>query len=323
MTNRIQFREVVAWTTLIVAIILLSVSITFAQTKTVNINNENGKVHLQMTKSENGKTIKIDTTFSVSENENIDKIVDKIIGDNDGKADKDSKQNLKKTKKKIVIDYDSDKSKEDMEDLHKELEESMKSMHDDLKDMSKSLKRMHIQINDGDIKDLDFDIHASDFDDGNFSYSYSTGDSDEDINIDDEHIIIKGKEGEEPPVLEKVIEKNGDKIFVYKRSQGKGNSKGEGKSSSHDKKILPELNNLRVYPNPATSKIKIEFNVDKSSDLKIQLFDSNSKEVFSEKLKDFNGTYSKEVNLSGMAKGNYLLKISSQNKTMSLKVIVE
>ena len=150
MLNRIQTREILAWLTLAIAFILLGATIALGQTKTINVENDNGKVHLKISKTENGKTVKIDTTFEITDDADLDKIIQELSGNDDDhfsissqskskNSSSKSKGSLKK-KKHVVVDLNlSDASKEDMEDLHYNIEKSMKDLKNGLRDMSSSL----------------------------------------------------------------------------------------------------------------------------------------------------------------------------------------
>ena len=91
MKNRIKLQEFFAWVMLFLAIILLSVSVSFAQTRNVNVVNENGKVHIKIESTVNGKTTLVDTTFSLSENADIEKIINQLGGGSDSNLTVDKK----------------------------------------------------------------------------------------------------------------------------------------------------------------------------------------------------------------------------------------
>src|SRR5437868_4367668 len=60
-TRTVNPKEVVAWLVLVFAVALFSVSIAFAQDKK---KKDDGKVHINIVKDENGKKIRIDTTVA-------------------------------------------------------------------------------------------------------------------------------------------------------------------------------------------------------------------------------------------------------------------
>ena len=58
MINRIQIREILAWTVLVLAILIFGFSVSFAQSKSVEVINKNGK--------DNIKVEQIETRFTYS-----------------------------------------------------------------------------------------------------------------------------------------------------------------------------------------------------------------------------------------------------------------
>ena len=55
----------------------------------------------------------------------------------------------------------------------------------------------------------------------------------------------------------------------------------------------------------------------------IQVLDLNGKEVYSEKLDEFDGSYNKEIDIKNEAKGTLILKIKQGDKVITQKIIVE
>lgn len=87
----------------------------------------------------------------------------------------------------------------------------------------------------------------------------------------------------------------------------------------------PNLNNadIRLYPNPNQGKFKIEFNTDVKEPLDVRIFDTAGKEVFSESIKGFNGSYEKVIDLNEKSDGNYFLVILQDGKVMTEKIIIQ
>jgi hypothetical protein len=342
MLNKIKIREIIAWMTLAIAFILFSVTIAFAQNKTVNVNNDNGKVHIKISKTENGKTVNIDTTFDATDDMNLDKIVSELSGNDDdnetginndhGKShvrvySDNSGKNKKKSNFKIDVPEMTDAEKEK---LHKDIEKAMKGLDKNLEQMKESLQNMHIDFNGFDNHDFhfNFDMDSDNFNNcmkKGYSYSYSIdGDSEADSLNDDEHVIIVGKGTENPPVLEKTITtKKGNKVFIYKRSGTPDKSKSSKISTEEKKKeTIPGLSDLAYFPNPTDGKFTLTFEYEKTSDITVKVLDNNSREVFSDKLKNFSGEYSKEIDLSGKSKGSYIIKIIAGEKSITKKIVL-
>ena len=328
MINRIQLRETISWITLAIAVILLTVSFTFAQTRSVDVNNTNGKVHIKIKSTENGKTVNIDTTFTASDDADIQEIIDRLAGDGDQHVyiksfkDKDSNDNKNMKHKKIIIDTDKHLSEKDRQKLHENIEESMKDMKKDLEKMEESLQSMHIHINGDKGDDFNFDFDFPDIDIKGMkgqAYSYSFSDDGELDSLDDQdHVIVMGDKDEEAPVLEKTITtKNGHKVFIYKRSENKNSDK---ENADFD---LPGINNIKYFPNPTKGRLTVSFDTKEKRNLTVTVSDENGKEVFNEKLKDFEGIYSHEIDLSTKGSGSYFLKITDGNLSTTRKIIVE
>lgn len=344
MYNRIQIREILAWMALSISIILFSVTVVFAQTKTINVENENGKVHIKISKTENGQVIKIDTSFIVTDDMNVDEIIESLEDSDPSKTNihkkiikhKGGDQSL--NKKHITVDLNfPEMSQAEKDKLHENWEESMKDMRKGIEKMRESLKSMHIQIDsDSDDKgDFHFNFNLPDEDseksndcDGySYTYKYSHDkDSEMDSLKDEDHIVIMGDKDEKPPVLEKIISsKNGKQIFVYKRADS---SKESGKKNiSQDQEIKKtnktDIRDLQYYPNPTGGKFKLTFHTDLRGEIKIQVVDENGKEVYSEMISNFEGDYSKEIDLGNKSKGNYFLKILQNGKSLTKKIVLD
>ncbi|HRG69909.1 MAG TPA: T9SS type A sorting domain-containing protein, partial [Saprospiraceae bacterium] len=79
---------------------------------------------------------------------------------------------------------------------------------------------------------------------------------------------------------------------------------------------------LTSSPNPSNGQMKINFSGLKVPTV-IQVLDLNGKEVYSEKLDEFDGSYNKEIDIKNEAKGTLILKIKQGDKVITQKIIVE
>ena len=166
MYNRIQIREILAWITLAIAMLLSSVTIVFAQTKTINVENEDGKVHIKISKTENGQETKIDTSFNVTDDMNVDEIIESL--EDRGPSTRNSHKKIIKhkngdqslNKKQITIDLNfPEMTQADKDKLHESWEESMKEMRKGIEKSIKTLKNMHIHIDSNSDEKDDFQFH--------------------------------------------------------------------------------------------------------------------------------------------------------------------
>jgi len=98
--------------------------------------------------------------------------------------------------------------------------------------------------------------------------------------------------------------------------------KNKGVNSEVDKYTLkPE--NLVFTPNPNNGKFKLEFNLPEKGKTSIKIFDTNAKEVYNESLGNFDGNYSKDIDISKYGKGTYFLQISQGKKMISKKMVIQ
>jgi hypothetical protein len=324
--------EIVAWI-LVFAIALFSVSLAIAQDKR---KKDDGKIHINIVKEYNGKKVKIDTTVAekdlpalkeyLKEND-IDfdfsnhgrKMMIKRGGDND-----------------IVVNLDEHDlmNKEDKEKFRKE----MKKLHEDPGKIKEEMKDIHIEMLGDDDGNYNFNMTVpprlpNDPD----AFSYSFGDGDEDGSMilrnhsfnffdneipdslqDEEHVVVLGRKGEERPEFEKEITgNNGEKIWVYKRKLPPSAELTKRKGDGLD------VSRLKVYPNPSDGKFSISFKSVTKGDVKVSVTDGNGKEVFTQSLKDFEGEYFQQIDISDKGKGAFYIKITSGDDIISKKVLVE
>lgn len=80
--------------------------------------------------------------------------------------------------------------------------------------------------------------------------------------------------------------------------------------------------NLTVSPNPNNGKFQLRFEVKNRAPLNIDILTASGQKVFTESTPNFNGIYSKEINIGKPSSAYYLLKIEHNKKTYTQKVII-
>jgi len=80
---------------------------------------------------------------------------------------------------------------------------------------------------------------------------------------------------------------------------------------------------LKVYPNPNRGEFTIEINLANGQDMELKIVNMLGEEVYFEKLKQFKGTYLKQIDLSTYSTGVYNLQLSSSEGIINKKLIVE
>ena len=83
------------------------------------------------------------------------------------------------------------------------------------------------------------------------------------------------------------------------------------------------IEGLKIYPNPTSEMITIEFSQEEKIKTSISIMDLNGKVVFKENLGKFTGTYTKNVDLKPFGTGTYLINIKKGKDVTSHKVVVK
>ncbi len=134
------------------------------------------------------------------------------------------------------------------------------------------------------------------------------------------------KDGEKKVII---IRKNADggnsdneikEIEIIRKNDGE-QTIIETKSQKSDKQSL-NVEYLTSSPNPSNGQMKIRFS-GLAVPTTIQVLDLNGKEIYTEKLNDFDGNYNKDIDIKNEARGTMILKIIQGDKIMTHKIIVE
>ncbi len=88
-----------------------------------------------------------------------------------------------------------------------------------------------------------------------------------------------------------------------------------------EEKGLVEFLNSKLYPNPVTDKVTLEFDINIPSDLYLSIFDINGRALHFKKIL-VEEHYAEEFNFSRVHAGIYFIKVSSLNSAIIHKVVV-
>ncbi|MBK6984736.1 MAG: T9SS type A sorting domain-containing protein [Bacteroidetes bacterium] len=83
------------------------------------------------------------------------------------------------------------------------------------------------------------------------------------------------------------------------------------------------LSNMAIYPNPTSSSINFIFNLKTSQQIVIELTDMNGKLIRSKNMGKIDGDARQLMDLSGIAKGSYIVNVIGEYKTETKKIILE
>lgn len=80
---------------------------------------------------------------------------------------------------------------------------------------------------------------------------------------------------------------------------------------------------LKVYPNPTSGKFTISFEQVKSSEIRIALISMSGHVVYQDVIKSANSSVSTDVNIAGLSKGIYLLRIYGDFDSIYRQIILK
>lgn len=83
------------------------------------------------------------------------------------------------------------------------------------------------------------------------------------------------------------------------------------------------LNGLTVFPNPSSEKITVSISIKTQQAVSLNVFDINGKLIRTKELGVIQGESKQIMDLTGVAKGNYILKIIGEAGTETRKIVVE
>lgn len=287
------------------------------------------RIKLELDKD--GDMVKIDTSFELSELEDVKKYLQTIDPDTRIFESSESGDDL-------VMKIKTDRANFELDG--KEWEE----FDQELKEMDELLKEMKIEVSKNCQK-ICSDSIMGDRKEHNCAMVFFDGDDFEKsmINSDErgEQIIImkRGemsdkKDGEEKTIiLEQEAEvgtntveiKSGDRVIIIKEIKSVDDENETGKIGGDIDAVSPELaiSEFNFYPNPGNGKFTVAFELETKDPLTLSVFDITGKKVFSETIKKFNGKYSNRIDISEKGKGTYLLQIEQKGKIFSKKFMIE
>lgn len=87
---------------------------------------------------------------------------------------------------------------------------------------------------------------------------------------------------------------------------------------------IPEVETLRLFPNPAQTNLRLELNLVARADLQLQLFNALGQVVYQEALtSNALGLQTKDIDVSKLPAGVYQLQLRAGERTATYKVVVE
>jgi hypothetical protein len=86
--------------------------------------------------------------------------------------------------------------------------------------------------------------------------------------------------------------------------------------------VQNEGSHFIIYPNPSNGVFTVVFTSTEITKYKVELYNAAGQIVYFEELKDFNGTYTKDFDVTSYGRGEYFLRIKDSKKNQMEKVII-
>ena len=87
-----------------------------------------------------------------------------------------------------------------------------------------------------------------------------------------------------------------------------------------EERIFEQLN---VYPNPVSNKLSVTFEITNPQNITIELHAMKGERIFSDLTSNFSGSFEKSFDVSNLAKGIYILRITGDQGISTRKIVVE
>lgn len=107
---------------------------------------------------------------------------------------------------------------------------------------------------------------------------------------------------------------------VFAATYGRGIFSGLFTGTTLSNEDFAASKGIKMYPNPTNGQLNIAIN-NYSGKLSVQVFDLNGRQVYNQDVNDFNAQSA--INMSGLQKGVYVVKVNGENLDYNQKVILE
>lgn len=87
--------------------------------------------------------------------------------------------------------------------------------------------------------------------------------------------------------------------------------------------INADLNSLNIFPNPSRGVVNFTMNLTSAQSINLKIYNELGQVLSSTDYGKLSGNVSKELNLSGLSKGVYILKVTGQNGSVYKKVVLQ
>lgn len=125
----------------------------------------------------------------------------------------------------------------------------------------------------------------------------------------------------------KQVNEDGDpskvRVIIHKFVTDEVNTSSPKQSKVEEMPTALNLTTLNLAPNPNKGQFTMSFSLPETGNTEIIITDILGHQVYSESLNNFTGEYSKSLDLSSKARGEYLLKITQNGKSATANIVLE
>jgi len=144
-----------------------------------------------------------------------------------------------------------------------------------------------------------------------------------DIEVD---VKVKGLQEdleEEMEAVEKEIRQTRIVIRMENLSAGKAAELSEETGEQIEANNTLAIEDFHFSPNPNKGQFKLSFHLPEKGKTTVRIFDAQNKPVYEETLNRFQGDYEQEIDISGNAKGLYILHVIQGERSFAKQIILQ
>ena len=112
------------------------------------------------------------------------------------------------------------------------------------------------------------------------------------------------------------------KFTVDNWDEGEGFVMEYAAGTSHIPDPASGLNDVTVYPNPATDFITLKFNTEHAENVAVNVVDVTGKQVYTEQINHAGGDFQRQFNISNLSEGFYIMNLETSKGKTVCKFIV-
>jgi len=162
----------------------------------------------------------------------------------------------------------------------------------------------------------------------------SNDDNEENITIidaeltpNDDMMLSDGNHHQAMKFIIKQINEDGDsskvRVIIRKYITDDVNTTEPNQTKTEEIPTSLDVTTLNLAPNPNKGQFTLSFSLKEAGNTSIIITDIIGKQVYSESLANFSGDYSKSLDLTTKARGEYLLKITQNGKSATANIVLE